>query len=203
MKYKIILLVLLSCKICLSQQTVKMTNEYGAENTELQEILDFNSTFVEKLIFEGEELKGKFFEINLKEFRKGKLVKTENLFDGSEADFFKIDSTIAFFKTFVLIEDEKLTIAFRNQKFGSRKSKFKLDKIKDFNNYVLKDFFGRENKLDIPLNDEFSIFAIITPTIHANGSASYCEVVQSDVKPEELGNHFKIPHYFLITMRLK
>ncbi len=203
MKYRIILLVLLSCKICLSQQTVKMTNQYGVENQELQEILDFNSTFVEKLNFEGEELKGKFFVINLKEFRKGKLVKTENLFDGSEADFFKIDSTTAFFKTFISIDNEKLSIGFRNQKFGSKKSEFKLDKIKGVFNYVLKDFFGRENTLNVPLNDEFAIFAIITPTIHNNGSGSYCEVVQSDIKPEELGNLFKIPHYFLITMRFK
>ena len=43
----------------------------------------------------------------------------------------------------------------------------------------------------------------ITPTIHEDGSSSYCEVAQSDIAPEKLGAHFKIPHYFLITIAFK
>jgi len=60
---------------------------------------------------------------------------------------------------------------------------------------VLKDFFGGENFLEVSATQRFPILAIITPTTHKDGSGSYCEFVQSDLKPEDIGIHFKIPHY--------
>ena len=67
----------------------------------------------------------------------------------------------------------------------------------------MKDFFGSKLTIELPMTEEIPLFAIITPTLHKDGSASYCEVVQSDIKPEELGKHFNIPHYFLVTMKIK
>ncbi|PKP15193.1 MAG: hypothetical protein CVU07_11030, partial [Bacteroidetes bacterium HGW-Bacteroidetes-23] len=69
--------------------------------------------------------------------------------------------------------------------------------------YALKDFFGSNEEMNIELNKKTAVFAIITPTIHKDGSGSYCEVAQSSIKPEKLGEHFKIPHYFLITITFK
>ena len=67
----------------------------------------------------------------------------------------------------------------------------------------MKDFFGSKKELSIDLQKKNAVFAIITPTIHEDGSGSYCEVAQSEIAPEKLGEHFKIPHYFLITITFK
>ena len=69
--------------------------------------------------------------------------------------------------------------------------------------YALKDFFGEKKELTINPNKKNAVFAILTPTIHPDGSGSYCEVAQSDIAPEKLGEHFKIPHYFLVTINFK
>ena len=71
--------------------------------------------------------------------------------------------------------------------------------------YVLKDFFGSEKEWFISgnLDRDIPIFAIITPSMNADGTKSYCKVVQSEIIPEEFGLHFKIPHYFLITIKFK
>jgi hypothetical protein len=71
------------------------------------------------------------------------------------------------------------------------------------NEYALKDFFGSEKEINPELGKKNAIFAIITPTIHKDGSSSYCEVVQSEIAPEKLGEIFKIPHYFLVTIKFK
>lgn len=99
------------------------------------------------------------------------------------------------------MSDGELKTYIRGEKFGSRKSYFKL--ISDSDKYALKDFFGSEKELNIDLKKKNAVFAIITPTIHEDGSGSYCEVAQSNIAPEKLGEHFKIPHYFLITITFK
>ena len=83
-------------------------------------------------------------------------------------------------------------------RFGSKKSYFHLSG--DYEKYALKDFFGNKKELLVSGSSKTTIFAIITPTIHEDGSASYCEVVQANEKPEKLGEKFKIPHYFLLTI---
>ena len=186
-----------------AQDTIKVTNNYGSENREIQDLIDFENIYIEKLNFEGEKLKGKQYEINLQEFVNGKLISVSKLFDGSESDYFKIASDKESLKFFFSMTDGNLKTYIRGQKFGSKKSYFKLNDESD--KYALKDFFGSKSELNIDINSkqEIPIFAIITPTIHKDGSGSYCEVVQSNVKPENLGEHFNIPHYFLVTIRFK
>jgi hypothetical protein len=84
----------------------------------------------------------------------------------------------------------------------SCKQTFELRKGKGAD-YVLKDFQGDKKFVDVPLNEEFPILAIITPVKHEDGYSSYCEVAQSEVAPEKFGEKFKIPHYFVITMKFK
>jgi hypothetical protein len=200
---RVVLLLTLLSNVAFAQNTVKVTNNYGSENEEIQNLIDFENIYIEKLNFEGEQLKGKFYEISIKEYVNGKLKSQSVLFDGSEDDYFKINSDKASLKFHFKMADGKLKTYIRGERFGSKKSYFKLKD--DSDKYALKDFFGSKETLDINVNskDEIPIFAIITPTIHKDGSGSYCEVVQSNVKPENLGEHFKIPHYFLITITFK
>ncbi len=200
---RVVLLLTLLSNVAFAQNTVKVTNNYGSENEEIQNLIDFENIYIEKLNFEGEQLKGKFYEISIKEYVNGKLKSQSVLFDGSEDDYFKINSDKTSLKFHFKMADGKLKTYIRGERFGSKKSYFKLKD--DSDKYSLKDFFGSKETLDINVNskDEIPIFAIITPTIHKDGSGSYCEVVQSNVKPENLGEHFKIPHYFLITITFK
>ena len=145
--------------------------------------------------FEGETLKGKSYQIALEEYIEGRLSHTTMLFDGTESDYFKISSSkeaVKFFFKFRWRQTEEYS--FEGNRFGSKKSYFRLSG--DYEKYALKDFFGNKKELLVSGSSKTSIFAIITPTIHKDGSASYCEVVQANEKPEKLGERFKIPHYF-------
>jgi hypothetical protein len=201
LKNTILILVLVIANSALAQNAIKMTNNYGSNNTEIQDLIDFQNIYIEKLNFEGKELINKSYEINIQEFKKGKLIKKANLFDGNEDEYFKIKSDTESLKFFFSLTDGKLKTYIRGKKFGSKKSYFNIKGESD--QYALKDFFGDKEVLNMPVNEEFPVFAIITPSINKDGSGSYCKVVQSDIKPEKLGEHFKIPHYFLITMKFK
>lgn len=202
MKKKIMLFALLFVfKLNYSQKTVKMTTEYGAKNRELQEVLNFENIGLETLNFESNEIKGKYYEININEFKNGKLIKTKSLFKGNDSEYFIIDSTFTSFKFFTKMENNKLKTFLKGKRFGSRQEFFDLE---DGNGaYVLKNFQGVKKFLNVPLNEEFPILAIITATKHKDGSGSYCEVAQSEIAPEKFGEKFNIPHYFIISMKFK
>lgn len=202
MKIRILVAIYVFISLTLSaQNTVKLTYNYGSENKEISDLIDFQNIFIEKLNFESENIKNKYYEINIEEFKDGKSVKKTLLFDGKESEYFKIDSTAESIKFFFQMSNGDLKAYARGQKYGSKKVHFKL--LQNSDKYALKDFFGSKKELNESIDKEFAIFAIITPTMHKDGSGSYCEVVQSDIKPENLGKHFKIPHYFLVTMKFK
>ena len=201
MKIKILLPLLIITNFVFAQNTVKMTNNYGSENREIQDIIDFENIFIEKLNFEGESIKGKSFVISLEEYKNGKLANNSILFNGAESDYFKIGSDNESLKFFFKMTDGKLKTYIRGQRFGSKKSFFKL--YEESEKYTLKDFFGSKSELNLNINKKNAVFAIITPTIHKDGSGSYCEVAQSNIEPEKLGEHFKIPHYFIINIEFK
>ncbi|THF53320.1 hypothetical protein E6C50_03715 [Flavobacterium supellecticarium] len=203
LKRILLLLVFLTNAAAWAQQIVKVSNNYATENKEIQELIDFQNIYIERLNFVGEALKGKYYEINIREFKNGKPSPKVTLFDGSESDYFKISLESLSLKFFFSMTDGKLKTYIKGSGFGSKKSYFKLNNDSEL--YALKDFFGSNEFLEINIASEtdIPIFAIITPTIHKDGSGSYCEVVQSDIKPENLGTHFKIPHYFLVSIRFK
>lgn len=198
---KFIFSLFLISNFAFSQNTIKMTNKYGSDNREIQDIIDFENIYIETLNFEGDLLNGKNYQINLEEYKNGKLTSKNLLFDSSESDYFKINSNSLSLKFFFKMSDGKLKVYIKGRKFGTKKSYFNL--MNDSDKYALKDFFGEKKEVAINLNKKNAVFAILTPTIHPDGSGSYCEVAQSDIAPEKLGEHFKIPHHFLITINFK
>ncbi|MFH6972016.1 hypothetical protein [Flavobacterium petrolei] len=200
-KIKLLLTFLVISNIAFAQNAVKMTNNYGSENSEIQNIIDFENIYIEKLNFESKELNGKFITLSIDEYKNGKLKKTSILFDGSESDYFKIGSDKESLKFFFKMTDGKLKTYIRGQKFGSKKSFFKL--FEESEKYALKDFFGSKKELNLDISKKNAVFAIITPTIHKDGSGSYCEVAQSNIEAKKLGEHFNIPHYFIINIEFK
>jgi hypothetical protein len=185
-------------------QNVKVTSNYGSENQDIQDLINFENIFFDKLNFQSKNLKGKTYKIVLEEFKKGKLVKTSVLFDGSEADIFKIDKDKLSLKFAFKLSDGKLKTfvigkTISGQGFYSKKFYSKLHNEED--DYALKNFLGSKEDISLDINKKNAIFAIITPTIHEDGTGSYCEVAQSDIAPEKLGEKFKISHYFLVSIK--
>ena len=180
-----------------------MTQTYGNSNPEIQEILDFQKIYIEKFNFDNSTLANKHWEINILEFVDGKQKSKTLLCDTSEADFLKIKYSPFSLKIFTQINNGILSIQAKFYSFSSKKVQLKLDSRNKEETYALKDFFGSKITTEFPIQNEIPLVAIITPTIHKDGSGSYCEVVQSDIKPEDLGKHFKIPHYFLVLMKIK
>ena len=198
---KFIFSLFLISNFAFSQNTIKMTYKYGSDNGEIQDITDFENIYIETLNFEGDLLNGKNYQINLEEYKNGKLTTIKLLFDSSESDYFKLNSNSLSLKFFFKMSDGKLKTYIRSNLFGTKKSYFNL--MNDSDKYALKDFFGEKKEVTINPNKKNAVFAILTPTIHPDGSGSYCEVAQSDIAPEKLGEHFKIPHYFLVTINFK
>lgn len=201
MKIKLLLTVLIISNYIYGQNTVKMTSNYGSENQDIQNLIDFENIYIDKLNFEAKNIVGKSYVIYLDEYKDGKLKNTSILFNGVEADYFKISSDKESLKFFFKMADGKLKTYVRGEKFGSKKSYFKLFDSAD--SYVLKNFFGSKPELNLDINKKNAIFAIITPTIHKDGSGSYCEVAQSEIEPAKFGTHFSIPHYFVISIEFK
>lgn len=183
------------------QSMIKVKRHDNVVDKHIQEIMDFESLFIEQLDFEGEGLRNKSYIVTLDEFDKGEKVRSSILFDGTEDEIFKIRENKTSLKFFLKTADEKLKVAIRGSFFASRKMYFPLKMETDI--YTVKDFFGEKEELLI-LSDKVGIlFAIITPAIRPDGSGTYCDVVQSDIKPEKWYEHFKIPHYFVIRIRFK
>ena len=204
MKLKNFLLLLaLVANFSFGQNTIKVTNHYGSLNEEIQALIDFEKIYIEKLDFESSEIKDKQYLINIQEFTNGKLVNKSELFngEGQKSEHFKLKSNKESLRFLFKMTDGKLNTQIAGSNFKSKKIYFDLKD--DSDDYALKDFFGSKKELYIDVNKETAILAIITPTKHADGFSSYCEVVQSNVKPENLGSYFKIPHYFLITIQFK
>ena len=197
----VLLILFISPLPTLGQETVNTSVKYGFENQEIQEVFDFQNISVEKFEFNSSNLIRKHYQVFIKEFKNGELVDSKILFNGTEMEDFRINSSQLQFKIFTQISNNSLKVQLRNKRYASAKKN--LDLVENSSNYVAKDFFGSKTNIENPLDEEFPLLAIITPTKHSNGISSYCEVVQSDVEPEQLGKHFNIPHYFLITMKFK
>lgn len=197
------MLAVFSWTCCNSQNAnVAMKIEYGSGSQDLQRILRFEGIGLTSLILSGEKLTGKDYELSIKEYVDGKLVKTDKLFDSSEDNYFKIKSDkLHFYAVSKLTDNDEFKLQFQFDGFSTRQYSFPL--LKAHSIYAVKDFLGPKGELEVPVNKEFNMFALLTPTRHADGSSSYCEVAQSGIKAEELGNHYKLPHYFLIVMQIK
>lgn len=179
---------------------VKVKLKTGVENEDLQIFYQFENIYQYEFQLNGPSVKNKFYILKLKEFKNGKLINIQTLFDESNNDYFKTDSTSISFKLFTKLGQEKLKIWLRGRTFGSKKSYFDLEEKNKFR-YKVKDFIGGRESIIKNINKPFYLLAVITPYLTESGGGSYCKVAYSDINPEEFGKEFDIPHYFLIEMK--
>lgn len=196
------LLSILACLLTVStfaQTNVKMQRKYGAESSELQGLLYFENIALERLMFSGSELKNRNYQIYIKRFVNGDLAENELVFDSKEADFFKIDGDQLAFRVFAK-ETLEHTIKFEFQFDRFRQSK-EYQLTPDQKNFALKNFMAGRPEQSISLTAANHILTFMMPYVKKDKSTAYCEVVQSDVSPEELGKKYPIPLYFLIDIK--
>lgn len=182
-------------------QEIQMQADFGVEEKVINQILDFQNINIENFKFAGEALKGKAPVIILKEFEKGELVKTDTLLNGiADKDYLEIDSAHYEFRFFSELDNESLKFRtwIRHASFGAGRRQYALQKDKF--GYAMKDFFAGKKVLTYAIGQTIPLLAMITPHAQKNGGGSYCEVVEAGVEPEDLGKHFGIPHYFLVTV---
>lgn len=184
-----------------AQSDIKMQNRYGSENIDLLSVLRFEEIGMSKLVFSGEDLKGRDFQISVKQYDKGKLTKTEVVFDSKEDEYFRIKSDKFVFRVLTKITAER-TAKFDFQFDGFSKAReYKVGK--NYRGFAQKDFLGSNKEVSIPLNASTYILTFMMPYERKDGSKQYCEVAQSGVNPEEFGTKYAIPTYFLIDIKFE
>jgi hypothetical protein len=182
-----------------AQNETKVKLNYGVKNKNLQAILKFENIDFETVTFKG-NIQGKSYQIIVKEFKNGKNTQIDTLVNGAKSDYFRIKGDSLSFNLLTQNEQGQVIIEIKGNGFYSKKLTYRTSPRNGPAPFALKDFFNKKIS-KAPTNKIFPLFAIITPTYYKDGSASYCAVAQSGVKPEKLGQKFDIPHYFIIEMK--
>jgi hypothetical protein len=185
----------------LTPSNIQLRISESVDNEDQANLMRFQDIKFANVKFNGLHLIDKNFKISIRDFANGKLVKTYEVFDSREDDYFKIKKEQ--FRFSVLVQgtlQNKVKFAFYFDGFSIDKE---YDIEADQKDFALKSFQGRKEYVDIALNTNNTILTFMQPFKAADGSTKYCDVVQSDVKPEGLGQKFAIPRYFLVDIRFE
>lgn len=191
--------MLLPIAFASAQSNIRLSTVEGVENEDLMNVLRFQGINYNKVKFSGTHLWGKDFKIFIRDYENGKLIKTHEIFDSKEEEFFKLKEQEFNFN--VLVQGTsagKAKFDFRFLGFGV---------VKEFNlgaahkDFILKSFQAKSEELAFPVNQNHSILTFIMPYKTKAKSMQYPDVIGSGIRPEDLGRHFKIPRYFLIDVR--
>lgn len=191
--------ILLFSTYSYAQSIAVMTARTGANTNELQTVLYFEEIGYERFSIKSDELKGKNFQIIIKEFKGGKISLSDTVFNSKEDEYFRIKEDSLSFAVLTKVSDiNEFKIQFQFNGFSfSRKYKI-LAKERD--KFALKDFLGAKSEIPIHLTGRNYILAYMMPYVKKDKSEAYCEVAQSGTDPEKLYDTYKIPHYFLVEL---
>ncbi|WP_412986046.1 hypothetical protein [Pontimicrobium sp. IMCC45349] len=184
-----------------AQGVIQLKTDYGSDNNELHELMRFQGIEKITLSFEGESLKGKDYAFIVKEFTNGRLEQTDTIIASSKSDYIsKIDTNT--FKVDVMIKtrlDSTIKLYAKFNRFSVNKI-YDVEKPKDA--YALHDFLGANQSLEIKDNTPTYVLGYFLPYIDKEtGWKMYCEVSGSNYAPEDWGEQFNIPNYFLVEVR--
>ena len=218
MKSILLTLVLIFPAIITFAQTDSTTIYYrGIDNNELRNICDLSDIQIEKIFCKDTLLRGKVFNVIIKEFKKGKVNYTKNFNITAEKQripmvmngdtlIYEIDYTD---KTGFGNSTDSLTLTFAGI---LKKDKFRLkinypglsfsQELKGQNNYSLRAVNSCSgNKMKIPINTEYPIVAYTPPFDTGSGIKSYCMLGEENVL--NWFDKFKVKHYYVIYLEIK
>ena len=178
---------------------VEMTSQYGAPDVDLQSILYFEDIGLEKVKFAGEGLDGGDYMISIEDYVNGTLSARKAVFDSREDSYFKIHGNELLFRVLSKADPGKsVKLEFQFNGFSKRVS---FDLLPNEEAFALKSFLGSRPSAPVDLEAENIVLTYMMPYVAGDGSTQYCDVVQSDIAPEQLGKKYGIPRYFLIKIR--
>jgi len=188
--------------ITFGQSNAIIEAKRGLNFNDLQHILYFEGISNQKFSIKSDSLKGKDYQIIIKEFKLGKLSKTDTVFNSKELEYFRIKSDSLSFAVLTKMTDfAYFKIQFQFDGFSSDRKYSVATSNKD--KFTLKSFFGPKTQLPINLKGMNYFLAYMMPYVKQDKSEAYCEVAQSGLDPEKLHDKYKIPHYFLIAIRFE
>lgn len=182
-----------------AQSTIKLSTNETLDNEDLMNVLRFQGIAMSKVKFTGTKLWGKDFKISIRDYANGKLIKSYELFDSKEDDFFKIkEQEFSFSVLAQSTSSGSAKIDLRFPGFGIVKE-FKL--AANHKDFALKSFQEGTADIDFQVGESKSILTFVMPYKTKNGSTHYPDLLQAEIKPEDLGKKLNIPRYFLIDLR--
>ena len=177
---------------------IKMYSEYGSENSEIMDILQFEGIEYLKLSFSGKELADKSYHLSVKEIWNGKVRSDSTIINSAKISFNqfkKVNDTIFKFKVISkLTEENKLKMTFKFPNFSLTRE---FDAMKS-DDYSLRNV-AEASTIDINYNEKFYLLAYILP-YEKDGAKYWCAVESSGKDIESWGKEFGIEHYLVFEM---
>ena len=185
-----------------SQTDATIEVDRASRPADLQQLMYFEGIGLERLKIRSPELKGKNFSILIKEFKNGKLTRTETAFNSKEDEYFRIKSdTLEFSVLSKMSDTSEFKLQFQFPGYSAAR-KFSVDP-RNKDTFALKNFFGPKTQLPIDLKGTNYFLAYMMPYVRPDKSSAYCEVAQAGLDPEKLYDTYKIPHYFLAAIKFE
>ncbi len=216
-KLFLILTVLISSFAGFSQTDSTIIYSKYIEDQDLINICELTDIQIQKIYCEDTLLRGKVFNIIIKEFKKGKIHSTINLninankqiipfVMNGDTMFYEIDYTD---KTGFGDSTKSVTLTFSGI---LKKDKFKLkigypglsitQELNGKSNYSLRIANScSDNKMKVPLNIEYPILVYTPPFDTGSNIQSYC--LLGEENPNDWYNKFKVKHYYVIYLEIK
>ena len=177
---------------------ITMVSEYGSDNSEIRDILQFEGIEYMKLSFHGKELANKGFHLTVKEIWDGK-IKSDSTITNSKTipveQFQKINDTVFNFKIISkLTPENQLKMTFKFPRFSTTR---KFDAVKS-EDYSLRNV-AEVSANEIKYGEKFYLLAYILP-YEKDGYKYWCAVESSGKDIENWGKEFGIKHYLVFEM---
>lgn len=214
----IILIFIAILPVTIFSQVDSTTIYYkNIENYDLRTICELTDIQIEKIYCNDTLLRGKVFNVKIKEFKKGKVVSTDNLDVSSEeqripmvingdtiiyiipmvdkAGFGKSTDTLSI--TFAgLLDKKKLKLKINYPGMSMHKE------LKGNSNYSLRPANScSSNKIRVPVEEEYPILAYTPPFDTGSEIQSYCLLGEENVL--DWYDKFKVKHYYIIYLEIK
>lgn len=202
MKYILTFALILLSTILVAQTEktgeIKMTSDYGSENSEIRDILQFEGIDYIKLSFSGKELADKSYHLSVKEIWNGEIKSDSTIANSAKIgikQFEKVNDTILNIKVLSkFTSDKNLKMTFKFPRFSINR-KFDAVNTEDYSLRNVAEASGTE----INYGEKFYLLAYILP-YEKEEYKYYCAVESSGKDIENWGKEFGIEHYLVFEM---
>ena len=184
-----------------NNEEIKMISDYGSDNSEIRDILQFEGIEYLKLSFIGKELANKSYHLTVKEIWNGEIKSDSTIMNSAKMSieqFQKVNDTVFNLKIISKLTNEnKLKMTFKFPRFSTSRE---FDAIKS-DDYSLRNV-AEASGIDINYNEKFYLLAYILP-YEKDGYKYWCAVESSGKDIENWGKEFGIEHYLVFEMKFE